>query len=943
MINLALRSEFTFQKQLARVKDIVDLPGDVVSIADESNTYAHAKLHHLCQEENKKPIYGVRVTAVVAPTQKVRPRGQFGPEYILLAKNYDGLVEINKIVQRATSLFYYRPQVGLVDVWGLSDNVIVISQNFSIDERVDYLGVSFDTPKTLMDECELPRVALQANRYLTSDDRNAFQIFAFRKKGVPTYPAHLLTQREWMVYFNDQQAVDNTHLIADQCNCELKYAPPVVYTGKWDLEGLCRKGAKELKVDLDDPVYKKRLEGELEVIRSKDFEDYFLIVADMTQYAKESMLVGPGRGSSGGSLVCYLTKITTMDPIKMRLLFERFIAAHRTDMPDIDIDFPDRYRHGVIDHLVEIYGEEKVRLLGTVSQMKTKITLNEFAKNLMVPFDAIDKVTDSLIVRTSADIRYDDCISDVLSKTDAGKELVEKHPGMVHAGRVENHARHIGVHAAAVIVGAHPLIEYSAINERNNTLMIDKIEAERMNLLKIDVLGLSTLTILQETARLAGFDFNDYYDLDLEDGNVFKLMREGRFRGIFQFEGNALQNLARTLSVAEFEDIVAITALARPGPLHGGSAQLYCDVKKGNREKEFIFDHPIVEEITGFTYGTIVFQEQLMEVLRLVGDMTWEEVNKVRMVVSKRKGKEEFNKYYDLFEKGALAKGISEEQIKEGWDSLLNFGAYGFNRSHAVAYGIVSYWTAWAKCYHPLEFSCAYLNITGDDEPKIKMLREIKEHSGIEFSPVDPEKSVEKWSIVDGQLLGGLTNIKGIGSANAKKIISCRKKGEIPPPGLIKKLVNPQTPFDVLYPCREYWGELYEFPEDYGLAKAPTLIRDVNDKGKYIIVGKLIKKNLRDLNEAINVLKRGGEMYEDNTQLLNMTVEDDTGSIICRINRFDYDRLGAQVQDTGREGTDWYIIKGKIINADIRMIFASAVYCIGDGVEQNVYELEVSK
>lgn len=936
MINIALTSEFNFQKTFAKLEDVVKSQARVVSIADNDNTFCHYKLQQFCDKHGKKPIFGVRVMAVRAPEEKVRPRGQFGPIYIVLAKNHEGLQEIYRLVQRSTECFYYRNHVGLIDIWSLSENVIVISDCFEIDERVDYLGVSFNTPRALLKNCKLPRVALNIPKYLSAQDKDVYELLAGAKRERPTYPGHLLSEREWMSYFNDAEAVANTYRIADQCDVRLIKAELVKHDGEETMEDLCELGAKELGVDLNDPVYRERYEHELVMVRDKGFEDYFLIVSEMVRFAKQFMLVGPGRGSSGGSLICYLMKITTVDPIKHRLIFQRFISPQRTDLPDIDIDFPDRYRKMVIKHLSDKYGESRVRMVANISQMKVKGTLREFAKQLSVPQYLVDDVNASMIKRSSADIRYNYCIEDTLMSTESGRQLLQNYPAMKLCANVENHARTHGVHAAGVIVATDALWKFASVNERNNSIMLEKRDADYMNLLKIDCLGLTTLTILQDTADAAGFDFRKFYDLPLDDDPSFKVFRDLRLRGIFQFEGNALQNLCRGMKVKHIEDIIAITALARPGPLHGGSARLYVDCHNGDAEPELLINHPIMESLTGFTFGAIVFQEQLMEILRVVGDMSWEEVEEVRKVVSKRAGKEKFNSYRAKFVEGALAKGMDKAELYDAWEKMLNFGAYGFNRAHAVAYGFLSYWTAWAKTHYPTEFLLAYLNNTASTESCIKILREMKESDGVKYVAIDPDVSEDKWIIKDGVLIGPLTNIKGIGVSVAKRIMKARKDGVLPAKSTILKLTTARTEYDTLYPCREYWGGLFDDPELYGLSKPPTLICDINHKGQFIFVGKLVKKNVRDLNEALNVQKRGGEIYTEDTFLMNLTLEDDTDTIMARIGRKDFATMAPEIIDNSKEGIDWFLIKGNMIADDIRFIFIKEIHRLGDGINERL-------
>lgn len=941
MINLANRSEYTFKQTFCFLSSMIENdPSDIIGVADLNNTYAHYKFEKLCHKNGKSPIFGVRVMVVKDPTLKVKGRGQFGHIYIVLAKNHQGLKEIYELTTLATRNFYYRPLVGLVDVWKLSDNVVVIAESYDIAERIDYLGVSFRTPKTLLDHSDLPRVALSAHSYVKPEDREVFEIFQGNNFSGNTYPGHILSETEWMSFFNDQEAVDNTHVIADQCKgVKLKKASPIIYDSGEDIVDLCEKGAKKKGIDLDDPIYRNRFDHEMSLIKSKGFVDYFLIVSDMVRQAKKTMLVGPGRGSAGGSLVCYLLDITAVDPIEYNLLFERFINPTRIDLPDIDVDFPDKYRYKVTERLKAKYGEDHVNHLGLIATMKPRGTIRLFAKRTFVPEPEIDSVLTGVVTRSTGDVRFSNCIDDTLRDTQAGQDLLEKYPRMSLCGRIEGHASNSGIHAAAMIVTNEELSNFAATDERSGAIMLEKSDTKINDMLKIDCLGLKTLTILQDTAELAGFDWHDYYSLDFNDDEVFRQFREINTRGIFQFEGYALQNLCRSIKVRSLDDISAINALSRPGPLHGGSTAKFAEMHSGGVPPEPIVDHPVVRKITDLTLGNLVYQEQIMELARDLAGLGPEAVAQVRKLVANRQGGEAFERMKEDFIKGATANGLDPEKADFLWGRMVTFGSYGFNKSHSVAYGIISYWTAWAKRYYPVEFTCAFLNNTADLNDKRKLLREMTDKYGVKVRVFDEELSAVNWEIHDGVIVGPYTNIKGIGIAGAKKLVKCRKEGTTPPPGLLKKLFTAENEMATIFPCRDYWGELWEDPEAFGLPYAPTEIENATKKGEYIIVGKLIKRNVRDLNEEANVRKRGGEVYETDTYLMNLTVEDDTDSAICRINRHDFDRLAKPIINTGREGTDWYLIKGNIISDDFRMFFVKAIHCLGDGVTETIEDL----
>lgn len=934
MIDIGLRSEFSFKQCFGHIEQLVnDTSGWAIGIADINSTYGHVKLEKICLSAGKRPLFGVKIQVGIAPKKKdQKKQKQFGPQYTFIAKNNDGLTELYGLVKKAWDNFYYHPIIFMKDVVDISENVYVIAESFEVPDRLDYIGISFSSPTGMIDyayDLRIPIVAMNCNSYSHAGDKEVYEIFAGeRGRALQTYPQHILSQDEWQTWFgNHPEAIHNTFEIAQNCKAELPRATMVAYTGAKTISNLCKRGAQRLKVDLEDPVYKKRLDFEVELIESKGYEDYILIIADMIEKAKTQMLVGPGRGSSAGSLVSYLCGITTVDPIEHGLLFERFIDVTRDDLPDIDIDFPDSQRHLVIKQLMDKYGKDKVRHIATVATMKPKSAIGEFAAGLGIPKWETEDVKGAIIERSGGDARAQLCIADTFETTDVGKDFIQRYPEMLLVERIEGHARHAGIHAAGIIVCNDNLHEYAGINTRGSgkdeegeptknlagTVMIDKNEAEYLGLLKIDCLGLRTLSILQETAKLAGFDYHDYYNLQLDDDKVFEIFNQLRVSGIFQFEGYALQSLTREMGVHNFNDICAITALARPGPIHSGGASIFADRRTGRKPIAYLSDHPGVVEHTRETLGVIIYQEQLMSIGRDYGSLSWEDVNQLRRAASKSLGEEFFNKYRNNFLEGTRAKGISDTEANHVFDNMVTFGSWGFNKSHAVVYGLISYWCAWAKTYHPKEFAVANLNNARSTESAIKLLRDMVKNEGAEYRYFDADESMENWSIdSDGKLLGGLLTIKGIGKQKAKQIMVLRKTKAGFPPGLARKLLNPDTPFRILFPCEHYWGHLFDNPNEHGLDKSPITIDEIEGEGNYLFIGKLVDRNLRDLNEYASIVKRGGEVIEHDTLFLNMTVEDDTASIIATVGRYDFERIGRQIAEKGKVDHDWYLIKGYI-------------------------------
>jgi DNA-directed DNA polymerase III PolC len=884
----------------------------VIGIADNANTFGHIKHYNNCKVNKIKPILGVRLMVCDAPIEKVKV---FGPIYVFLAKNKEGLSEIYRLVSLAYEQYYYHPRLFQYDLSTVSSNVIVIANSFNSDNRIDYIALDQTTPAAIANWIGIPKVAMCLNWYPTTDDKIVYQLHAgSRLLESQTFPQHILSDDEWLqLYPGRIQALMNTHKIAMSCESyEIPSAPMVKYKGNGTLEDLCVLGAIHRNIDLKESPYKERYEHELTQIKHRGFEDYFLIVAEMIRTAKKKMFVGPSRGSSAGSLVCYLIQITELDPIKFGLLFERFIDVNRTDLPDIDVDFPDTKRKIVINALTKIYGEKHVSRIATISTMQPRIAINEFAVGLCVPAYETDAVKDEIIERSVADVRADKRIEDTFQTVDSGIEFINKYPEMKVTAQIEGHARHSGVHAAGVIVSNEPLTNYGSVNARDSALMMDHKDAESLNLLKIDCLGLRTLAILESVAEQINMPYKGYYDIPLDDEKTFSIFNSLRLTGIFQFQGSALQFLTRQMGVQSFDDICAITALARPGPMHSGGATMFVERKTGVKKVKYLANHPVIIEHTKSTYGVIIYQEQLMSIAHEYGRLNWEEVNDLRKSASKSFGEEYLGKFKEKFVAGAIENGSEDYEAKIVWDSIVTFGAYGFNKSHAYSYGLISYFTAWAKAHHPQEFAVANLNHASGNDQAVRILRDLVRHDGLEYTAFDPDLSVEQWSVQDGELLGGLLSLEGIGPKKAKAIIAARKNPKLFTPSLVKAIMEPNTPFNILFPCENWWGEIFSDPEKFGLVNSPVFIEEISETDEYLFIGKLLEKNLRDLNEPQSLARRNGQYITDHRLYLSLKFEDDTDEISATINRYNFESMGREILEYGRVDHDWYLIKGMI-------------------------------
>jgi DNA-directed DNA polymerase III PolC len=621
------------------------------------------------------------------------------------------------------------------------------------------------------------------------------------------------------------------------------------------------------------------------------------------------MLVGPARGSSCGSLVCYLIGITGIDPIPYDLLFERFIDINREDYPDIDIDFQDDKREMVFEYMRQKYGHDRVSRLGTISVFKAKSAITDVAKQLRIPTWEVQDLKDSIIERSTGDSRAAFCILDTFEQLDIGRKTLEKYPELRYSADLEGHARHTGVHAAGIVVTAHPITNYCAVNQQTGAVMLDKYDAEKLNLLKIDALGLRTLSVIQDTLDQVGWTRQDLQDYNLKDQKGFDVLNQSKFSGIFQFEGYALQSVTKQMEISTLEDIVSITALARPGPLSSGGATEF--LKRRMNLSETTYLHPLAEGITKVTFGVIVYQEQVMQIAREIGGLSWEDVSQLRKAMSKSLGKEFFDKYWEKFKVGAKTNDIEEPQAKVIWDNINTMGSWAFNRSHAVAYGLMSYWCCVMKAHFPLEFAASCLRNAKDDDQSVKILRELV-NEGYDYKPYDAKHSKINWSVQEGKLIGGLISIKGVGAKLAESIIRKRESGAKMTAREERLLAEGTTPWDSVFEARDLWGHVKKNPAKYGIESKLVNLDDIkqDSDGMFVFVAKLTEKNLRDHNEIQNLAKRGGKRMEGQTLFLNITVEDDTSSMICTINKYKYLQYGLPIVEEGKIG-EWYLIKGE--------------------------------
>ena len=771
-----------------------------------------------------------------------------------------------------------------------------------------------------------PLVVTSDAYYPAPGDASAFG--ALVGGGARVAPQHLLSAaelRKRLSFLDDAQwraAVSATHEAFERCCTKLPRAEVISVPG--DIRQLAEEGRRARlasgRIKAWIPEYAARLERELNMVAEKGYASYFIVVADLIRWAKQRMLVGPGRGSSAGSLLCFLVGITEVDPLPHGLLFERFIDITRNDLPDIDIDFSDAKRDQCFDYLRERYGETNVARIGNINTYKPRSLLAEVCKRFAIPDHERFALVNVLIEYSSGDSRYGKGLEDTLSNTEVGRAFRARYPeaSAVLADGIENHASHTGVHAAGVIVSNEPVSNYCTVID--GLACVDKPAAEALNLLKIDALGLRTLGVIEDAGVVTG---DELYALTLDDPEVFRIFNDHKYGAIFQFEGASQRSISKAVAVDSFRIVDHLTALARPGPLGGGATQKYINRKAGT--EPITTSHPLLNDLLMETYGVVLYQEQVMRISFDIGRMPWDVVSELRKAMSGRKGKEYFDRRGEEFVRGAMSLGISDHDARIIWNEICSFGAWGMNKSHTTAYAVISYWCAWMKRYHPLAYAAACLRNAKDDEHAIAVLREMAAE-GVRYVPFDIDRSVENWSVVGGELIGGFMNLVGIGPAKAAAAVKARAAGKLNR----ERFLSLPVKFVELYPLRRRYAELYAEPERFGCRAGSEIVsgEDLPEQGDVLYLGRVAEKQLLDINETIRVQRRGGRRLDGQPLFVDLVCKDDSGvPIRCRIGRFDYARLGVKAMSNIVAGEDDVLVRGRRVPG-FQMIHVERIKCL---------------
>jgi DNA polymerase-3 subunit alpha len=834
-VHLHVHTEYSLLDGANRIKSLISRATELgmksIAITDHGVMYGVIDFYKEAVKNGIKPIIGCEVyTAKRSRFDKQANLDSEQGHLVLLAKNNAGYKNLMKLVSVGfTEGFYYKPRVDFEVIEKYSDNLIALSACLSGDIPKALLNNDYSKAKNLAlkfnsifgggnfylelqsngmedqnlvnqgliklsRETGIPLIATNDAHYLRREDAKAHEILLCIQTGknindedrmkFSSQDMYIKSPEEMKELFkNLPEAIENTVKVAEQCNVELEFhklhLPEFKVPGGIDadeyLRALCYKGLKKIYGDECDDK-KDRLEYELSVIKQMGYVDYFLIVWDFIKYAKDNgIMVGPGRGSAAGSFVAYCLGITNIDPLKYNLLFERFLNPERVSMPDIDIDFCFERRQEVIDYVVEKYGKDRVAQIITFGTMAARAAIRDVGRALDIPYGEVDAVAKMIPFQLGMNI---DKALELNSELRNKYENDERTHELIDTARLmEGMPRHASTHAAGVVISKEPITEYVPLqkNEDSVTTQFTMGTLEELGMLKMDFLGLRTLTVIRDAVELINENYGRVVDvdrLDMDDKEVFKLIGEGKTAGVFQLESAGMTQFFKELQPTSLEDIIAGISLYRPGPMD----QIPRYIKYKNNPEEVKYDHPLLENILNVTYGCMVYQEQVMQIVRDIAGYSMGRSDLVRRAMAKKKV-DVMEQERESFVKGALNNGVHEKIANKIFDEMMDFASYAFNKSHAAAYAVIAYQTAWLKCYYPVEFMAALMNsFMGSSDKISQYVRECKELS-IDVLPPDINESHFKFTVVNGKIRFGMAAVKNAGTAAVIEIINERKRG----------------------------------------------------------------------------------------------------------------------------------------------------------------------
>ena len=874
-----------------------------------------------CDKAGIKPVSGCEL--YIVPDLTIKKKGEKRGHVTVFVENEIGWKNLLKMISVANlEGFYYRPRVDFDLLFEHAEGLIISTactasflnlpggEDLFLDlyddapDRIflEIMPHTLDDQSALHDKimlledhagAETQLLATNDCHYIKRGDSKAQEVLlAIQSKAKWKDPKrwkfsisglHMRSDREMRKAFDKQgdwseicidEAIDNTEALAKRCcgfripkrNIQLPEPKEILgYKGAELIQYLCDRKYFEFfdKSLFKSKTYSRRVEEEMGLIKKKGFEPYFLMVYELLRWCdKNDVMYGPGRGSVGGSLVAFLLGITAVDPIKYNLLFSRFISEERIDFPDIDLDFEDIKRDKVRQYLKDRYGKENVAGIATFLRMKSRAVVKDVSRVFDVPDKVVNKFTKTIAPETGIEGALKESI---------GASFQKKYPEVIElALKLENQIRGMGQHAGGIIVSKNSLWQGDscAVVKTGDRFVVNwgMSDAERCGLLKLDVLGLNTLSVVSEALKTISAEI-DLKSISFDDPEVYKMINQGKTAGVFQINTKPLTNLCLKLKPQTLMDLSHVIALVRPGPSDSGLTDEYIKRRKGGRWAK---KHKLFEKVTEDTLGIVVYQEQVMQVINQVAGLPYSTADKIRKVIGKKRDKKYFKPYEEQFVKGCIdQETLSESEARQFWKELQNHAHYSFNRAHSLAYAMLGYWTAWLKVKHPIEFICACLtkaNLQTSEKNKL-----IADAVKIGFAlrlPKIGESDPIRWIAKDEKLLCPFIEIKGIGEKAALKII-----GE-------EKPVAAGGFFDLKATAIKPKGRLGGQLQAVGAYSPKDVVEGAAEHFDFSIGGKSRREQVRDFgefNDFVKIAKYSSDVYLDRLETLDGCYHCDLG------------------------------------------------------------------
>ena len=844
--HLHVHTEYSLLDGFSRINVLLDrckeLGMDSIAITDHGEMYGVIEFYKQAVARGIKPIIGCEVYVSENDHTIKEPNNRRYYHLILLAKNNDGYKNLIKIVSEAyVNGFYYKPRVSFDYIKKHANNLVALSAclNGEVSQRLiegDYEAAKETAQKyestfgkgnyflelqnhgikeqntvnrgldKIHRDLNIPLVATNDLHYVNKEDAYYQDVLQCIQTGklvkdkdrmkMPSNEFYLKSYDEMNELFSSYEgAIENTQVISDMCNVSFTFHEPhLPYFSKVE-EGLTNLQYLKKLVDqglvqkygvITEDI-RKRSEMEINIIHNMGYVDYFLIVWDFVRYARDhDIAVGPGRGSAAGSIVSYALDITQIDPIKYDLLFERFLNPERVSMPDIDIDFDYVLRDKVVDYVNDLYGRDHVSQIVTFGRMQARNAIRDVGRVLDISYAKVDKI--AKLIPTTIGMTIDKAFDASPKFKEMYDSDVESKRLIDTARKVEGLPRHTSIHAAGVVISKDPLTDIIPLAVSNDLVVtqFDMTEIEELGLLKMDFLGLRNLTVIKNTIKDVrknrGIEV-DLSKIDVNDKNVIDQFNKAKTIGIFQFESPGMRNFLKNLKPTVFDDLIAANSLFRPGPMD----EIPKYIHNKNNPKDVKFIDPALKPILDVTYGIIVYQEQVMQIVQQLAGYSLGEADNLRRAMSKKKmsvmeanrdifihGKVDSDGNIEI--PGCIRNGVNEKSANQIYDEMISFAKYAFNKSHSAAYSLVAVQTAYLKHYYPEEYMANLISSVMDSSSKLYLYVNESKSLGIEVLPPDVNKSLAEFTVEEVKIIFGLSGIKNVGVNTIKSIVAARKK-----------------------------------------------------------------------------------------------------------------------------------------------------------------------